>query len=199
MTTCGRPTRKGTPCPMTLRGGKCPTHNSDLAKRNKAVRAAFAENNPAAYSAHQSRAGKRGFKAAGQKHDWAYVNERSRLWRLENPSEPERWALGVLDAAGLNHFVRELPVLEGHSLDFAWPDAKRAVEIDGKPSKASDEESAKRARRQAYKLEHLGADGWQILTIDATGDRAAAAVQLVEFARAAQPDAGASDGYVWSF
>ena len=57
-----------------------------LPKLRPRLRAAFAENDPAAYSQHQRRAGRRGFKAAGQKHDWAFVNERSRLWRLEHPS-----------------------------------------------------------------------------------------------------------------
>lgn len=54
MTTCGKvSTRTGRPCRCELKGGKCPTHDSDLSKRNAAVRAAFAVNDPEAYHAHQ--------------------------------------------------------------------------------------------------------------------------------------------------
>lgn len=185
---CGRITKKGGLCRLVLNGGKCPTHDVDLAARNKAVRRSFRKRDRAAYKAHQVKAGKAGFRAAGLKTDnWAFVNEQSRRWRLKHPSEPERWAIAVLDRASLNHFVREHPVLEGYSLDIAWPDCKRAIEIDGKPSTASPEEQARRAQRQTYKAERLAADGWQILVIDATGDRAAAAEQIVTFAQASQP------------
>lgn len=54
---CGQDTRKGTPCTMRMRGGKCLVHDADLVQRNKAVRAAFARNDPDRYRAHQSKAG----------------------------------------------------------------------------------------------------------------------------------------------
>lgn len=65
-TRCGRPTKQGTPCRLMLSpGGKCPSHSCDLSARNKAVRAAFAAKDPAAYQAHQALAGAR---TAGPKH-----------------------------------------------------------------------------------------------------------------------------------
>jgi hypothetical protein len=197
---CGKPTKKGTPCQTPLNGGRCPTHDADLSKRNAAVRASFAERSPAAYAAHQRQAGRRGFIANGGKHGWEKAHERARLWRLENPSEPERWALSVLESAGVNHFTREYPVLEGHSLDIAWPDCRRAIEINGHQHKPAFGEAQPRSEtRQKYKLEHLGADGWQILIIDATGDRAAAAAELLAFAQASQPAEDKIDGFEWSF
>lgn len=53
MPRCGRPTRKGIPCQVPLRGGKCVTHDADLPARNRAVRAAFARNDPERYQAQQ--------------------------------------------------------------------------------------------------------------------------------------------------
>jgi hypothetical protein len=187
MAVCGKPTRRGAPCQLKVNGGRCPTHDVDLAARNAAVRASFRAHDKAAYYAHQTRAAKAGFKAAGLTIDWVFANERARLWRVDHPSEPERWAISVLESAGLNHYVREYPVLNGCSLDLAWPDAKRAVEIWGHQTKPSFGETVPRAAKQERKLIQLEEDGWRILVIDPTQDREAEAARLIAFASRSQP------------
>jgi very-short-patch-repair endonuclease len=186
MDRCGRPTRKGTPCQLLLLGGRCPTHDVDLSARNAAVRSSYRRRDRTAYRAHQSTAGKAGFRAAGLSGNFELIAEKARLWRIKHPSEPERWALRVLESAGLNHFVREYDLGRGYSIDLAWPDTKRAIEIDGHPSRADAKEQVKRARRAQYKAGVLTAAGWQVLVIDATTDREAQGQLLIEFARAAQ-------------
>lgn len=58
MTHCGRPTRAGHPCRLSLSpAGRCPTHDCDLPARNAKVRAAFAANDPDSYHAHQATGG----------------------------------------------------------------------------------------------------------------------------------------------
>lgn len=185
---CGKPTRKGTPCQLPK---NCPVHlHCNLSARNAKVRASFAAHHPEAYAAHQVHAAKRGFAATADKHGASRATEKAREYRLAHPSEPERWAMAVLGQAQLNHFSREYPVLDGnYSVDFAWPDARRAIEIDGHPSRADATEETRRAERQALKAQQLTADGWQLLVIDATRDRAAGAQSIIEFARAAQPAA----------
>lgn len=181
---CGKPTRQGSPCKLPR---PCPTHNHKLAARNAKVRASFASRDPQAYAAHQSEAGRRGYQAAGAKVGWEKMIEKARQWRLAHPSGPERWAIGLLEQAGLNHYEREYPLSDGYSLDIAWPEHKRAIEIDGHPSRASESEQLRRQARQEHKLAELAAEGWQVLVIDATTDRAAGAAAIVEFVRAAQP------------
>lgn len=180
---CSRPTRKGTPCRLPLNGGRCATHDCDLAARNAHVRASFAAKHPHEYAAHQVKAGKAGYQAAGARHGWEKVIERARLWRIEHPSEPERWAIGVLAEAGINHYQREYPVLDGsYSVDFAWPDSRRAIEIDGHPSRASADEQVRRQERTAHKRNELTADGWAMLWIDATRNRDGGAALIIDFA-----------------
>lgn len=188
MTACGKPTRRGAPCRLTLNGGLCPTHDCDLAARNAAVRQSFRRRDKAAFYAHQLRAAKAGFKAAGLTVDWVFAHERARLWRLDHPSEPERWAIAVLESANLNHFAREHPIPDGCSLDFAWPAVRRAVEIWGHQNKPSFGEAEPRAAKQERKLIALEEAGWRILIIDPTQDREAEAARLIAFARASQPE-----------
>lgn len=181
---CGRPTRAGHPCRIALKAGRCATHDADLKKRNRKVRRAFARNDPAAYAAHQRQAGRRGFDVTSASNR-PYALERARQWRLEHPTEPERWALGVLAARGLNHFERE-HVAGDWTLDLAWPAHKLAVEVDGRPNDDFLADRQHRLERQARKLDELAAAGWNVLTVDAGGDREIEAARLVEFAEKAQ-------------
>lgn len=193
---CGRPTRKGTPCKL---GQPCPVHETvDLSARNAAVARSWRERDPEGFTAQRSKAGKAGYLATGARKGWAVANERARQYRLKHPSEPEQWAIGVLEAAGLNHYEREHPVAGGSALDFAWPAALRGIEINGHQARASFGESEPRLERQTQKTKKLAAEGWQILVVDATADRGAGAAAIVEFARAAQPIERA-DGQIWSF
>lgn len=185
---CGKPTKRGTPCQCPLNGGKCPTHDADLSARNSAVAAAFARRDPAAFIAQRRAAGKRGFAATGAAQGWEKANDKAREWRIAHPSGPEQWAIDVLAQAGINHYQREYPVLDGSALDIAWPEARCAIEINGHQSKPAFGEPCARSERHADKVAALQSDGWQVLVIDITGGYTpAAAEQLVQFARQTQP------------
>lgn len=188
MALCGKPTRRGEPCQFRLSGGKCPTHDTDLSKRNAAVARAFKANNPEGFASQRRAAGRRGYLATGARQGWARANEMARQWRKHHPSGPERWALAVLESASLNHFEREYDLGDGYSVDLAWPDAKRAVEIWGHQNKPSFGETEPRAAKQERKLIALEESGWRILVIDPTQDREAEAARLIAFARASQPE-----------
>jgi very-short-patch-repair endonuclease len=188
MTICGKPTKRGTPCQLRLNGGKCPTHDCDLSQRNMLVAAAFYRRDRAAFTAQRRSAGKRGYAATGAAQGWEKANEKAREWRLAHPSSPEQWALDVLAQAGLNHFEREYPVLDGSALDLAWPEARMGVEVNGHQAKPSFGETEPRAERHAAKVAALTAAGWQVLVLDFTATaRETAAEQLIQFARQAQP------------
>lgn len=183
-TLCGRPTKRGTPCARTLNpNGLCPVHNCDLSARNAAVAAAFRARDPEAFKQQRSAAGRKGYLATGARQGWERANEYARQHRLKHPSAPEQWALDVLADAGLNHYTREYPLDGGQSIDLAWPDARLAVEVNGHQHKPSFGEESPRAAKQARKVAALEAEGWRVLVIDATGDRDAAAQQLIQFAR----------------
>jgi hypothetical protein len=164
--TYGRMTKHGTPCQLTLNGGRCPTHDVDLSKRNSRVARAFKKNSPDRFQAQRSAAGKCGFKATGEMLGWDKANELAREWRIKHPSEPERWAIGVLAAAGLNHYEREYPVLGRSALDIAWPEAMRAIEINGHQGKAAFGETEPRAattRRSSNSPRRGGPFSWWTL------------------------------------
>lgn len=185
--TCGRMTKRGTKCRLTLNGGKCPTHDVDLSKRNARVAKAFKKHDADGFRAQRSAAGKRGFAATWAMLGWEKANELAREWRIKHPSEPERWAIGVLEAAGLNHYEREYPCLGASAIDIAWPEQHMGIEVNGHQARPAFGETEPRAERHAAKVERLSAEGWNVLVVDATNDRAAGAQDIIAFARSAQP------------
>ena len=129
--------------------------------------------------------GHKGFIATGGKIGWKRANRKAADWRIAHPSEPERWALSVLESAGLNHFVREHEPFKSNckTVDIAWPDEKVCIEVNGHQSKPSFGETTPRVDKQAIKIRGLRRAGWKVLVVDATGDREQAAAQLIEFVK----------------
>lgn len=171
------PTTKGTPCRMPLRKGKCLIHNTDLSKRNRKVARAFKRNHPEAFSLQRKKAGHNGFVATGGIKGWEWVNEKARQWRLKHPSQPEQVIIDRLAQEGLNHYEREYPV-GNSSLDFAWANARYAIECEFHPNNFGDET---RKVKQDEKIARLIAEGWTVLRY-APSD---SIETLVEFARVA--------------
>lgn len=82
-------------------------------------------------------------------------------WNNE-PSYPEKWFINVIANEFENKkYVRELP-FHRFSLDFAWKDLKRCIEIDGK----QHYEDEKQHNRDLHKNALLEKEGWKILRID---------------------------------
>lgn len=108
-------------------------------------------------------AGRAGFKAAGGKLGWEKVNEKARQWRLANPSGPERKVIEILDSLG-ETYKREHPV-GNRSIDFAWPEKKFGIEVNGHQFKKSFGEDYTREASQEYKLRELAEAGWSIVVI----------------------------------
>lgn len=170
MKTCGQQTRSGSPCKIKLVNGKCLTHSlSDdkLKARNSKVRASFAEAQPIEYKRHQHRAAKLGFKATAQLHGFAAAYEKSRLYRIEHPSAPEKRVMEILDAAGVE-YEREYPFGQDgrYTIDFVL-DGKIGLFINGyqyKDAPFGNDGQAIR-EKQARQVEYLQANGWIIYVV----------------------------------
>jgi very-short-patch-repair endonuclease len=80
-------------------------------------------------------------------------------------SELEIWGyIEVFDVPGLRHAVRQLPVRAGgrtYRLDMAYPDARVAVELDGRSYHASPEQWERDIRRDLA----LATVGWQTIRL----------------------------------
>lgn len=67
--------------------------------------------------------------------------------RNNEPSWPEKWFMHVVENEFEDgDYVREFP-FHGFSLDFAWPDKKLCVEIDGEQHERFPEYKARDARK----------------------------------------------------
>lgn len=81
-------------------------------------------------------------------------------WNHE-PSWPEKWFMRVVENEFKDkNYVREYP-FHGFSLDFAWPDKKLCIEIDGEQHERFPEYRARDARKDSA----LAAEGWQVLRL----------------------------------
>lgn len=182
---CGKPTRRGL-CRFPLRGGKCPTHDSDLSSRNQKVAAAWRANNPESFAAQRKRSGRAGYDKVGGEVWRAAQSEKARQWRLAHPSEPERWIMDVL----LEHlsltvcYDREY-VIEGdeRAVDFCFPEHHCVIEVLGHQQKASFGESASRMAKVETKIAWLESLGWRVHVVDASrsADRDAEKTRLLAF------------------
>jgi very-short-patch-repair endonuclease len=80
-------------------------------------------------------------------------------WNSE-ASYPEKFFMQVINNEFLDkNYIREYPI-GLFSIDFAWPDKKRAIEIDGK-----QHEYPEQKERDKRKEQRLINDGWQLLRI----------------------------------
>lgn len=179
-TQCGKPTKSGEPCKLTLHGGKCPTHDCDLSARNSRVAQAFKAEHPRRFTRQRRAAGHNGFVATGGKLGWAKANEAARLWRLEHPSGPEQWVIGILAAAGLVGFEREADVLgDGRPVDFAFREWQIVIECNGHQDKPSFGEPRARFEKHQKKMADLYTAGWRAFVVNARREHSTEAAQLV--------------------
>lgn len=117
---CGRPTRRGT-CQIPLRGGKCVTHDADLAARNANVARSFQSKNPDAFRSQRADAGRLGFAAAGGRIWLAEQTEKARLYRFDHPSAYEQTVAEILaETLTLEHEYDREVIIDGDSraVDF---------------------------------------------------------------------------------
>lgn len=82
-------------------------------------------------------------------------------WNNE-PSYPEKWFMLVIENEFIDkHYIREYP-FHKFSLDFAWVEKKKSIEIDGEQHQRFIEYK-KRDKRKDRELEK---EGWQILRLN---------------------------------
>lgn len=81
-------------------------------------------------------------------------------WNNE-PSYPEKWFMEVIDNEFKNkNYIREYTFYK-YSLDFAWPNIKKCIEIDGE----QHERFENYKQRDILKDSLLNDNGWKILRI----------------------------------
>lgn len=81
-------------------------------------------------------------------------------WNNE-PSYPEKWFMEVIENEFENkNYIREYPFSK-YSLDFAWPEIKKCIEIDGEQHERFEEYK----QRDIVKDELLQSNGWNVLRI----------------------------------
>lgn len=120
------------------------------------------------------RAGAIGAQVTIARYGHRALFERSRAWRLNNPTQPELKMIGVLATLKLKT-EREYEL--GQSLltvDFYLPETNQAIEVKGKVHKVFQLE--KREVWKARKLAKCSELGIEVLTIDYTELRKLAAV-----------------------
>ena len=75
----------------------------------------------------------------------------------------KKWFLGVINNEFADkNFVREYPFFK-YSLDFAWPDKKRVIEIDG--SQHYDGRFPERIKHDIERDIYLKSQGWKVLRL----------------------------------
>lgn len=76
------------------------------------------------------------------------------------PSYPEQWFMQVIENEFSDkNYKREFPFFQ-YSLDFAWPDKKFCVEIDGEQHYRNNEAGKKQQERDQKKDQLLKENGW---------------------------------------
>ena len=81
-------------------------------------------------------------------------------WNNE-PSYPEKWFMKVIaNEFDDKNYVREFP-FHRFSLDFAWVDKKKCIEIDGEQHQRFEEYK----ERDTRKTEQLHQEGWKLLRL----------------------------------
>lgn len=184
--TCGVLTRKGSPCALPLRGGKCPTHSCNLRKRNRKILRGWRKRDPEAFRAQRVAAGKLGYQVTKERHG-DLASQKAADWRAEHPSAPEVWMRQYLTSLGIS-FQVEVAVAQ-YYIDFVLPDDEirgcgRAIEMNGHQSKPSFGERFARAgeERMLTKLEWLRNEGnYDVFVFDWLSEREAEVKRLDEW------------------
>jgi very-short-patch-repair endonuclease len=93
------------------------------------------------------------------------AHEEGRAWNIgksrwnNEPSYPEKWFIQVIENEFDNKsYIREMP-FGRFSLDFAWPDIKLCIEIDGEQHQRCEIQKA----RDIAKNVLLEQSGWKVL------------------------------------
>lgn len=93
------------------------------------------------------------------------AHKEGRAWNIgmsrwnNKPSYPEKWFMKIIDNEFQNkNYIQEMP-FGRFSLDFAWPELKVCIEIDGEQHQRCDIQKA-RDKAKDLLLEH---SGWKIL------------------------------------
>lgn len=96
------------------------------------------------------------------------AHKEKRAWNIgksrwnNSPSHPESFFIEVIDNEFEDkNYIREFP-LGIYSLDFAWPNKKIVIEIDGEQHKRFDEYIERDIRKDEYIIDQ----GWDILRVD---------------------------------
>lgn len=77
------------------------------------------------------------------------------------PSYPEQWFMQVIENEFNNkNYIREY-YFNKYSLDFAWPDIKKCIEIDGEQHERFEDYKQRDIQKDKLLNEH----GWQVLRI----------------------------------
>jgi hypothetical protein len=162
-----------------------PDYYREIGRRGGKVRAAqFTPEYQAWARSHVSaescaKNGHRGAVATARKHGYHVTYRLAREWRLANPSSHEQAVIGILADLGQvegRDYEREFEPLgegaKGHycCVDFAWPDRKLALEVNGKvhydPMFDHPNAPRTRATNEARRLDRLDKAGWRVLMID---------------------------------
>lgn len=90
-----------------------------------------------------------------------------RAWNLgtnrwiNEPSHPEKFFMTVIDNEFDNKNYQYNMYFHGFWLDFAWPELKRCIEIDGKQHLESEQQIQRDKRKEKL----LAENGWELLRI----------------------------------
>lgn len=96
------------------------------------------------------------------KHKLGIAPTLSDLRKKEIPSYPEQWLIKVIENEKLNaNYIREYK-FHTFSLDFAWVDSKKVIEMDGRFHKTSQYQKDCDMRKDLL----LKQEGWDELRID---------------------------------
>ncbi len=94
-------------------------------------------------------------------------------------SYPEKWWQSVIDARFDNTDYEDEYKFGIYSLDYAWPDLKRCIEVDGSQHEEQQQKASDK-RKDAYLLK----EGWQVLRMpwkETVADKEAAILKAKEF------------------
>jgi len=123
----------------------------------------------ASFAAHNAAIAPAGYRAACAKHGEARILQAAIAKQRARPSQPEQCVMRILRSLGADGYVHiHQPWPDRRfTVDFAWLDARRAVEVLGGihfvDELSNDPDMAARLQR---KLDALAADGWQVLVLD---------------------------------
>lgn len=114
-----------------------------------------------------ARAGRRGARTTIERYGVERLVELSRQRRLEKPSAPEQKLIDILldlgETAGFTYEREYYPLGPGALLtvDFAWAESRKAIEVFGEVHKLFGNAGQEQAR-----LGRLRSAGWRVLVIE---------------------------------